>query len=77
MIQKIDDDVTKIQLASLRLEGVTLIWWEAITQQGLKKSGKIISSWNDSIAAFRRKFYPLDYMQKAIIDWNFFIKFKG
>jgi hypothetical protein len=30
-IQKIQDDETKIQLASLRLDGSTLIWWESKT----------------------------------------------
>ena len=35
-IQNIDDDVTKIQLDSLRLEGATLIWWEVRTQEYLK-----------------------------------------
>lgn len=58
-IQNIDDDVTKIQLASLHLEGPTLIWWEAKPQEDLKKSGEIISSWNDFITALRRQFYPL------------------
>lgn len=43
-IQKIDDYVTKIQLASLRLESATLIWWEARTKEYLKKSSKIIFS---------------------------------
>ena len=57
-IQRIDDDVTKIQLASLRLESETFIHWEAITQEDLKKSGKIISSWNDIIVSLRMKFYP-------------------
>ena len=32
-IQRIKDDETKIQLASLRLESETLIWWEAKTQE--------------------------------------------
>ena len=33
-IKKIQDDETKIQLASLRLESVTLIWWESIDSGG-------------------------------------------
>ena len=56
-IQNIDDDVTKIPLASLHLEGATLNRWEAKTQEDLKKSGRMISSWNDFIATLRRKFY--------------------
>jgi hypothetical protein len=39
-IQKIQDDETKIQLASLRLDGSTLIWWESKTQEEMKKNGK-------------------------------------
>ena len=61
-IQIIKDDETKIQLASLRLEGATLIWWEAKTQEDMKKHGKVSSSWNDFVVAIRRKFYPLAYM---------------
>lgn len=67
-IQQIDDDSTKIQLASLRLESAALIWWEAKTQEDLKKSGNIISSWNDFLTALRRQFYPLAYMQKTVMD---------
>lgn len=76
-IEKIDDDVTKTQLASLRLESSTLIWWEVKTQEDLKKSGKIISYWNDFIATLRRQFYPLAYMKKAIMDWKIFRQDKG
>jgi len=54
------------------LESAALIWWEAKTQEDLKKSGKIISSWNDFIAALRRKFYLVSYMQKEIMDWKNF-----
>ena len=54
-IQRIKDDETKIQLASLWLESATLIWWEAKTQQDIKKRGKIITSWNDFMVALRRK----------------------
>ena len=40
-IQRIKDDETKINLAYLSLESTTLIWWEAKTQEDLKKSGKL------------------------------------
>jgi hypothetical protein len=39
-IQKIQDDETKIQLASLILDSATLIWWESKTQEDMKKHGK-------------------------------------
>ena len=45
-IQRIKDDETKIQLASLRLESATLIWWENKTQEDMKSHCKVLSSWN-------------------------------
>jgi hypothetical protein len=53
-IQKIVDDETKIQLASLKMGGTTLIWWERRTRDDLKKSGKTISSWNDFVIALKQ-----------------------
>jgi hypothetical protein len=76
-IQKIQDDETKIQLASLRLDSVALIWWESKTQEDMKKHGKILTSWNDFIVAIKRQFYPLAYMQKATMDWQNFRQAKG
>ena len=32
-IQNLQEDDIKIQLASLRLEGATIVWWEAKTQE--------------------------------------------
>ena len=46
-IQNIKYDETKIQLASLRLESATFIWWEAKTQEDMKKYGKVSTSWID------------------------------
>jgi hypothetical protein len=43
-IQRIKDDETNIHLASLRLESETVIWWEAKTQEDMKKHGKVLSS---------------------------------
>jgi hypothetical protein len=76
-IQRIKDDETKIQVASLRLESEALIWWEAKTQEDMKKHGKFLSFWNDFIVALKRQFYPLAYMQKAIMDWKKFRQDKG
>jgi hypothetical protein len=76
-IQRIKYDETKIQLDSLRLESERLIWWEAKTQEDMKKHGKVLSSWNDCIVALKRKFYPLAYMQKAIMDWKIVRQAKG
>ena len=43
-IQDITDDKTKIQLATLRMGGTALIWWESKTQIDLKRKGKVITS---------------------------------
>ena len=43
----------------------------------MKKHGKVLSSWNDFIVALKRKFYPLEYMQKDIMDWKIFRQIKG
>jgi hypothetical protein len=76
-IQKIQDEETKIQLASLRLDGSTLIWWESKTQEEMKKNGKILLSWNDFIIAIKKQFYPLAYKQKATMEWQNFRQAKG
>jgi hypothetical protein len=76
-IQKIQDDETKIQLASLRLDSATLIWWESKTQEDMKKHGKILISWNDFIVAIKKQFYPLAYKQKATMEWKNFRQAKG
>ena len=69
-IHNLQDDDTKIQLASLRMEGATLVWWEAKTKEEIKKHGKIILSWTDFITAIKQQFYPLAHMQKAITGKN-------
>jgi hypothetical protein len=43
----------------------------------MKKHGKVSSSWNDFIVALERKFYPLAYMHKTIMDWKNFRQAKG
>jgi hypothetical protein len=80
-IQRIQDDETKIQLAYLRLDSATLIWWEAKTQEDMKKHGKILQFY--PLASFlfifgiKKQFHPLAYMQKAIMDWQNFRQAKG
>ena len=76
-IQDFQDDDTKIQLDSLRMEDVALVLWEAKTQEEIKKHGKIIISWSDFIDAIKRQFYPLAHMQKSIMNWKNFRQLKG
>ena len=64
-IQNLQDDVIKIQLASLRIEGASLLWWESKTQEEIKKHGKISISWNDFIIVIKRQYHLLASMQKS------------
>ena len=52
-IQRIIDEETMIQLASLKMGGTTLVWWEIMTKQDLKKFGKTLSSWLDFTSVIR------------------------
>jgi hypothetical protein len=45
-VQHIDEEEVKVQLASLRLEGTTLIWWESKLQD-ISKCGNLLSSWSN------------------------------
>jgi hypothetical protein len=76
-IQKFTEDAVEIQLASLRLGGTVLIWWERRSQQDLSTKGKIISSWYEFISALKKQFYPLGYMQQAMMDWQNLRQSKG
>lgn len=48
--------------------GIALVWWEIKIQDDLAKKGKIISSWCEFIAALKKWFYPLGYMQQVVMD---------
>jgi hypothetical protein len=76
-IQNLHDDHTKIQLASLRMDGAALVWWEAKTKDEIKKHGKITLSWTEFISAIKKQFYPLAHLQKAIMNWQNFRQLKG
>jgi hypothetical protein len=54
-----------------------LIWWESKNQEDLLKKGKMISSWYEFIVALKKQFYPLGYMQQAIMDWQNLRKNRG
>ena len=76
-IQDINDDKTKIQLATLRMVGIALIWWESKTQIDLKRKGKVITSWTKFIKALKKQFYLLGHTQQAVIDWKRLRQGKG
>jgi hypothetical protein len=69
-VQQIKEEVTQIQLASLRLAGTALIWWQSKLQKGTQNVGNVFPSWKDFISALRKQFYPLGYKEKAIIEWQ-------
>jgi hypothetical protein len=55
-------------LASLRLSGTALIWWESKMQVDLVQKGKVISSWDKFTKAIRKQFYPLAHTQTTMIE---------
>jgi len=76
-VQNIDSDKSKIQLASLRLGGTALVSWEGRTQADMKRHGKTISVWSEFVAAIKKQFYPLAYMQQAMMSWQTLRLLKG
>jgi hypothetical protein len=69
-VQQIKDEATQIKLASLRLAGIALIWWQSKLQKGTKHVGNVFPSWKSFILALRKQFYPLGYKEKALIEWQ-------
>jgi hypothetical protein len=69
-VQKIKDEATQIKLASLRLAGTTLIWWQSKLQNGTQKVGNVFPSWKSFIFSLRKQFCPLGYKEKALIEWK-------
>ena len=76
-IQNLHDDNTKIQLASLRMEGAALVWWEAKTKEEIRKHGNITLSWADFITEIKQQCYPLAHLKKTIMNWKNFRQLKG
>jgi hypothetical protein len=56
-----------VQLDSLRLEGITLVWWERKIRD-IIKCGNILSSWLEIKSAIRKQLYPLVYLHKEMIE---------
>ena len=76
-VQNINSDKRKIQLASLHLGGTALVWWEGRTQADMKRHGKTIFVWSEFVAAIKKQFYPLAYMQQAMMSWQTLRQLKG
>jgi hypothetical protein len=69
-VQQIKDEATQINLASLRLAGTTLIWWQSKLQNGMQQVGNVFPSWKDFVFSLRKHFYPLGYKEKDLIEWK-------
>jgi hypothetical protein len=39
-------------------------------QNGTQQVGNVFPSWKDFVFALRKKFYPLGYKEKALIEWQ-------
>jgi hypothetical protein len=68
-VQQINEEEVKVQWASLRLEGVALVWWERKLRDR-SKCGNLISSWLEFKLEIRKQFYPLVYLHKAMMEWK-------
>jgi hypothetical protein len=66
-VQQIDEEKIKVQLTSLRLEGIALVWWERKLQE-ISKCGNVLSSWSEFKSTIMKKFYPLGYLHKAMME---------
>ena len=76
-MQQIEEEELKVQLASLQLEDTALTWWESKLQKGSKHNGKLLTSWSEFIFALKKQFYPLGYIQQAMMDWKNLRQGKG
>lgn len=68
-IQRIVRDEDKIQLATLKMSGNALVWWESCLQSKNESIQACIASWTHFVQLLRDHFYPLGYWQKAIMEW--------
>jgi hypothetical protein len=75
-VQHIDEEEVKVKLASLRLEGTALVWWERKLQEKIKR-GNHLSSWSEFKLAIRKQLYPLGYLHKEMMEWKNLRQSKG
>jgi hypothetical protein len=69
-VEKFKDEATQIKLASLRLAGTSLIWWQRKLQNVMQQVGNVFPSWQSFISVIRKQFCPLGYKEKALIEWQ-------
>ena len=54
-----------------------MVWWEGRTQADMKKHSKILFFWSEFVSAIKKQFYPLAYMQQAMMSWKTLRQLKG
>lgn len=52
-IQEITEDEAKVQLASLWLSGITLVWWERKLYKASKKLDNLLPFWSNFISTLK------------------------
>lgn len=62
-VHEILDERTKIQLATLKLGGLALIWWESRSNLDVE-----ITTWRDFTKHIKDQYYPLGYIPKIIME---------
>ncbi len=43
----------------------------------MKRHGKTLFVWSEFVSAIKKKFYPLTYMQQAMMSWQTLRQLKG
>jgi hypothetical protein len=69
-VQKIEDEQVKIHFTFRWMEGTILVWWERKFQKGSKHNSKILYSWSKFTSPLKKKFYPLGYVKKSMMEWK-------
>ena len=55
-------DPKRVKIACLKLKGHTLLWWDNVQDDEVRKEKHKIKSWDIMIYKLRDKFLPTDYM---------------
>jgi len=76
-VQKIESDEEKIEIATLKLEGHALVWWEAYLDSNTSFEEVPMIRWSAFKELLRDQFYPLGHHQKQTMEWFDFKQAKG
>lgn len=58
IVQNLFDDASRIQIATLRLGGSTLTWWESRNRVEILQHGRVNLSWSKFVSALKSSFIP-------------------